>query len=134
MKGVYNPSVKVEVPYTVGYEGAGIVVGVGEGVDETRWLEKKLSFLNRGTWAEYIIMPESYKFKMVMSDKVNCIDIASCWVNPITVMFMYDVARKAGIQTIVHNAGASTLGQQLIKLGQQKGFDTINVVRREEQV
>ncbi len=69
-----------------------------------------------------------------MSPDVSCISIASFWVNPMTVMAMYDIAKKAGVSTIVHNAGASSLGVQLFKLGQQKGFEVVNVVRRAAQV
>ena len=77
---------------------------------------------------------ENYPLMIQMSDEVDCIDIASFWVNPMTVMGMYDVARKAGVTAVAHNAGASSLGRQLIRLAQLKGFDVVNVVRREAQV
>lgn len=88
-----------------------MVVEVGEGVDKDQWINKKVSFLSRGTWSEYVCLPAAYPMKIEMSDKVESIDIASFWVNPMTVVAMYDVARKAGIEAVAHNAGASTLGR-----------------------
>ena len=136
MKGTYNQFATPQAPYIVGFEGAGVVVDVGEGVDKKKWLNKKISFGTNtgGTWAEYISFPESYPFKMVMSDKVNLLDIASSVINPMTVMAMYDLAMKAGVTAIANNVGASSLGRQLIRLSQKKGFDVVNVVRRQAQV
>ena len=79
-------------------------------------MNKKISFAQAGSWAEYICLPVAYPMKVQMSETVKCIDVASFWVNPMTVMGMYDVARKAGATVIAHNAGASSLGRQLIRL------------------
>ena len=134
MTGAYNSSQLPPTPYTSGFEGAGTVVEVGEGVDKDRWVSKKLAFLYPGTWTEYIVLAETSLKKLDISDKVKPIDVASFWVNPMTVMNMYDIARKAGVAVVAHNAGASTLGRQLIRLSLKKGFDVVNIVRREAQV
>ena len=98
-------------PFTIGFEGAGVVVDVGEGVDKEEWMNKRVSFAQAGSWTEYVCVAVAYPMKVVMSDTVKGIDVASFWVNPMTVMGMYDLARKAGASAIAHNAGASSLGR-----------------------
>ncbi len=139
--GQYCPDKIPSLPYKLGLEGAGIVTGVGEGVDKEAWLDKKVSFACNpfqanapGSYSQFITLPVEYPTKVVMSPDVPCVEMASLWVNPMTVMGFYDIAKKAGVSAIAHNAGASALGKQLFRLGQLKGFEVVNVVRRAAQV
>ncbi len=49
----------------LGLEGAGIVVGVGDGVDKGAWMDKKVSFLlspfgSAGSWSQYFTIAADY--------------------------------------------------------------------------
>ena len=76
----------------------------------------------QGSWAQYVIKPAQIPAILPVSKDINPIEAASFFVNPFTVVGMYDVAMKTGNTTIVHNAGASSLGKMLIKFGQKMGF------------
>lgn len=55
-------------------------------------------------------------------------------VNPLTAIGMIDTAIKAGSNTVIQLGASSQLAAMVIKFANIQGVETINVVRREEQV
>lgn len=60
-------------------------------------------------------------------------DAASSFVNPLTALYMVDVAKRGQHKAVIHTAAASSLGKMLLRLCLKEGVPIICVVRREEQ-
>ncbi|HEX3796922.1 MAG TPA: NADH oxidase [Acidimicrobiales bacterium] len=59
---------------------------------------------------------------------------ASSFVNPLTALGMIETMRREGHKGIVHTAGASNLGQMLVKLCLEENVPLVAIVRKPEQV
>jgi hypothetical protein len=59
---------------------------------------------------------------------------ASSFVNPLTALGMIETMRREGHKGIVHTAGASNLGQMLVKLCLEEDVPLVAIVRKPEQV
>ena len=79
------------------------------------------------------MLPIDYPLFAVLDDATEYLNAGSVFINPFTALSMYDIAKKKGVSCIIHNAGASALGKQLLRLTQKKGIELINMVRRPEQ-
>jgi NADPH:quinone reductase-like Zn-dependent oxidoreductase len=55
------------------------------------------------------------------------------FVNPMTALSFFEIARKEGHRAIISLAAASALGKMIRQLGREKGIPVVNVVRRKEQ-
>ncbi len=130
-------------PATIGFEASGVIVDVGEGVDKEEWLNKRVAvcippfsadvMMSQG-WQQFIQLPVEHPFKIVLPDELSFEDGALFWGNPVTVRGMLELAAQAETKVIVQNAAASSLGQILIKYAAKRGLETVNIVRRPEQV
>ena len=114
------------------------MVATGAGAEGL--LNKKVAFVINpfqekvpGTWAQFVCLPASWPMMAVLDDATDYLSAGSVYVNPFTALSMYDIAKKKSVSTIIHNAGASALGKQLLRLTQKKGIELINVVRRPAQ-
>merc|ERR1711988_2019489 len=96
-------------------------------------LGKMVSFRSTqgGAWAQYIVVKRN---QIIPLDRDISLERgAAGFVNPFSIIGMIDVARKRGVQSIIHTAAASQLGQQLVVFARLQGIEVINVVRSEEQ-
>jgi NADPH2:quinone reductase len=100
------------LPATPGLEGMGEVAAVGEGVEGLRP-------------GQLIPVPDS----------INDQTAAQFVVNPLTawIMTVEELALEPG-EWLLQTAAGSTLGRVVLQIAAQRGFKTINVVRRREQV
>jgi NADPH:quinone reductase-like Zn-dependent oxidoreductase len=78
---LYNIGGRTE-GFTLGAEGSGVVVEVGEGVDESL-KGKKVAFVSGG-WATYTIADPDWL--LVFDDSVELDQIALAWINPMTAV------------------------------------------------
>jgi len=123
----------------MGKEGCGVVVATGGGLmtNLSCPVGTKVGILSdgkQGTYSEYVTL-NAMTGVFKMPEDVPIEDCASFMVNPYTAVGILDTAQRAdgSSKAIVHTAAASQLGQMLNKLAPSKGFEIINVVRREEQ-
>lgn len=121
------------LPATPGFEGVGRVEALGEG---TRGLAPGMRVVPLGvggTWRESVIADATLLVPVL--DAVSDGAAAQFIVNPVTawVMLEEELKLQPG-DWLVQTAAGSTLGRMVIQLGRLRGFRTINLVRRPEQV
>ncbi len=126
---------KPALPATPGFEGVGIVEATGGGLLGRFRKGKRVAVINDrvGNWAEYTIT----KARQVVPVPEDLSDdqAATFFVNPATAIVMTEhvLAVPRG-KWLLQSAAGGELGKMIIRLGKIKGFRTINVVRRHEQV
>lgn len=139
MRGLYN--VKLNYPYTPGWEGSGTVVQAGENPQAQALIGKRVAFMKSqelntyndgGSFAEYARTNWSQAFPV--SDDLSFDDVASFVVNPMTAVCMVERLKQLRSKCVIITAAASQIGRMLIKLCQRAQINTICTVRRAEQV
>ena len=121
MRGKYN--VKLNYPYTPGWEGSGTVVKAGPGM-MAQWLVGKrvafnkqfeiLTFKMGGSMAEYIVT--DVKSIIPIGDDITLEQAAGLFVNPLTALGMVDRCKELRAKAIIVTAAASQIGRMIIKL------------------
>lgn len=124
-----------ELPYTLGGEGVGIVDACGKGMMAKRLLGKRVAISAgppNGSWQEYVVLDA--KRAVPVPDELSDQQAAMYIINPLSC---YAIVRKVlGLkkgQWLLQSAAASAMGKNVIRLSQEYGFKTINIVRRPEQ-
>lgn len=99
----------------MGFEGAGEIVEVGEGVDPTN-VGKKVAFFESctdpnytGTWRQSKVANFSGLVQYPNSADYN--KICSSFVNPLTVCGFVDTIQKKGQTAAIQDAAQSALGR-----------------------
>lgn len=121
------------LPATPGLEGMGEVAKVGEGVNHLRPGGRVIPLGVQGTWQEYIVAQSAQLIPI--PDSISDQTAAQFVVNPLTawIMTVEELALQPG-EWLLQTAAGSTLGRVVLQIARQRGFKTINVVRRREQV
>ena len=131
VRGLYGSLPKL--PSTPGLEGMGEVVTVGDGVKNLRAGQRVIPIGVPGTWQEYVLAESTQLIPV--PDNVSDQTAAQFVVNPLTawIMTIEELALKPG-EWLLLTAAGSTLGRVVLQIARLRGFKTINVVRRREQV
>ncbi|HEY0173774.1 MAG TPA: zinc-dependent alcohol dehydrogenase family protein [Pyrinomonadaceae bacterium] len=119
-------------PATPGLEGVGEVAEAGEGVGHLRAGQRVIPLGVSGTWAEYIVAPAARLIPV--PEGISDQTAAQFVVNPLTawIMCVEELALEPG-EWLLQTAAGSTLGRVVLQIARQRGFKTVNVVRRREQ-
>lgn len=119
-------------PATPGLEGMGEVAEVGEGVTHLRTGQRVIPLGVAGTWAEYVVAPAARLIPI--PEGISDQTAAQFVVNPLTawIMCVEELALQPG-EWLLQTAAGSTLGRVVLQIARQRGFKTVNVVRRREQ-
>jgi NADPH2:quinone reductase len=119
-------------PATPGLEGMGEVAELGEGVTHLRAGQRVIPLGVAGTWQEFVVAPAAQLIPV--PDAVSDQAAAQFVVNPLTawIMTVEELALQPG-EWLLQTAAGSTLGRVVLQIAKQRGFKTINVVRRREQ-
>lgn len=122
-----------DLPATPGLEGVGLVEALGEGVGGWQLGDRIIPLGVSGTWREYAVVDASRL--LPVADAVSDATAAQFVVNPVTawVMLEEELKLEPG-DWVLQTAAGSTLGRLVIQLGRLRGYRTINLVRRPEQV
>jgi NADPH:quinone reductase-like Zn-dependent oxidoreductase len=125
--------VRKPLPAVPGFEASGRVIAAGE---KAQYLlgQRVACFApeQEGTWIQYLTTNSLNCF--VVGDDISDEQAAMMLVNPLTAWALMDIARESGAKAIVQTAAASALGKMIIRLGEQSGIETINIVRRDGQI
>src|SRR5215212_11458521 len=121
-----------EPPATPGLEGMGEVAELGEGVTHLRAGQRVIPLGVAGTWQEFVVAPAAQLIPV--PDPISDRTAAQFVVNPLTawIMTVEELALQPG-EWLLQTAAGSTLGRVVLQIAKQRGFKTINVVRRREQ-
>lgn len=131
VRGLYGALPKL--PATPGLEGMGEVAAVGDEVKHLRPGQRVIPLGVAGTWQEDLLAESTQLIPV--PDQVSDQTAAQFVVNPLTawIMTIEELALKPG-EWLLQTAAGSTLGRVVLQIARLKGFKTINVVRRREQV
>jgi NADPH:quinone reductase len=121
-----------DVSTPVGLEGAGTVVSAGSSHAAQSLIGRTVAAMAGGMYARYRCIPAAEC--LVLPEGTTAAQAASCFVNPLTALGMVETARSEGHTAIVQTAGASNLGQILLRLCLADDIPIVNVVRSEQQV
>jgi NADPH2:quinone reductase len=121
-------------PVVPGFEGSGVVVAAGRGLLPRLWAGKRIAFSapQGGAWAEYVVIKATSCIPLVK--KVSFEQGSMLFINPMTAMAFFNIARRGGHAAMVSNAAASALGRMILRLGQIQHVPIIHIVRRPEQM
>jgi NADPH:quinone reductase len=131
VRGLYGALPRL--PATPGLEGMGEVAAVGKAVKNFSPGQRVIPLGISGTWQEYLLADE--KQLIPVPDSINDQTAAQFIVNPLTawIMTVEELDLKPG-EWLLQTAAGSTLGRVVLQIASLRGFKTINVVRRREQV
>ena len=125
-----------ELPAVPGLEGSGRVVAIGGGLLARRLAGKRVACSPAaqatGTWAQFAVAPAMQCFRL--PDRISDEQGAMALVNPLAATGLMERLTALRAKAFVSTAAASALGLMLLRLGQKRRMQVINVVRRPEQV
>jgi NADPH:quinone reductase-like Zn-dependent oxidoreductase len=130
VRGVYGR--KAEVPATAGLEGLGVVDAIGEGVKDWSIGDRAVPLGAQGTWTEALVTPADNLVRLPVELADD--QAAQIIVNPLTAWLMAEELGLGRGQWVLQSAAGSIVGRSLIQLAKVKGFRTVNLVRRPEQI
>jgi NADPH:quinone reductase len=131
VRGEYS-GVDARFPAPVGFEGAGRVDALGAGVQGFTEGQRVVVLNSQGgNWAEYVVLPASQL--LPAPDDLSDDQVASFMINPASaVMMVRHVLAVPPGEWLLQSAAGSEIGRMIIRLAQNDGIHTVNVVRRPE--
>jgi NADPH:quinone reductase len=117
---------------SVGNEGAGTVVAAGSSREAQSLLGQTVAVAGGSMYSQHRAVSASAC--LLLPPGTPAKDGASSFVNPLTALGMIETMRREGHKGIVHTAGASNLGQMLVKLSLAEDVPLVAIVRTPEQV
>jgi len=114
-------SAGIKLPKVFGREGCGVVMASGGGLMASGMVGKKVGVCIRegGMWQEYVCMPAQPPSACVLDQSLPVETAASFFVNPLTAIGLFDVAKRKGSPAFIHTVGNSQLGQMMVKLAKK---------------
>ncbi|TGD71805.1 NADPH:quinone reductase [Mangrovimicrobium sediminis] len=121
-----------QFPSTIGYEAAGRIQALGEGVEGWSVGERVatlpgLSMEQYGTCAEVILYPANMLVRS--PDNQSAVEAAATWMQYLTAYALVAVGRVAAGDTVVITAASSSVGLAAIQIARAEGAVPIAVTR-----
>jgi trans-2-enoyl-CoA reductase len=125
--------IRPELPATPGFEGAGIVVELGENVTNVRAGTIVILPHNIGTWREAVAVKADDL--VAVPPGTEPVQAAMLKINPMTAWrLLHDYVDLQKGDWLIQNAANSAAGRAVIQIAHELGIETVNVVRRAELV
>jgi len=115
----------------VGSEGAGTVVGAGDGDVARALLGKVVAVAGGAMYSQYRIADTAACLEL--PEGTRPAEAAASFVNPMTALGMVETMRMEGHTALAHTAAASNLGQMLNRVCLQEQIPLVNIVRSPAQ-
>ena len=135
--GIVN---RVELPTVGGTEGVGVIADVGAALKDTWQVGQRVHVAAnyifgewtswKGVWSEYVLCPNNAL--LAVPDGVDDDTAAQFYVNPLTAFVMVKEFGLGEGNILLQTAAGSVVGKLMIQLSKIYGFDTVNLVRRQE--
>jgi NADPH:quinone reductase-like Zn-dependent oxidoreductase len=130
VRGLYGR--KAELPATAGLEGLGVVDALGPGVGGIERGQRVVPLTAQGTWADYLVVPA--ETLVSVPDRLADESAAQITVNPLTAWILAQELHLGPGDWLIQSAAGSSVGRCLIQLSKRRGYKTVNLVRRRDQV
>src|SRR5437660_583402 len=125
--------VRAELPAAPGLEGAGVIVDVGSKVKGRTSGSLVILPHNAGTWREAVAVNADEL--VVVPEGIKPVHAAILKINPMTAWrLLHDYVDLARGDWLIQNAANSAAGRAVIQIARELGYQSVNVVRREELV
>src|SRR6266700_3237319 len=125
--------VRRELPATPGFEGAGVVVDTGANASVIPAGALVILPHDLGTWREAVAVKASEL--IAVPPGIDPVHAAMLKINPMTAWrLLHDYVDLKSGDWLIQNAANSAAGRAVIQIGRELGFNTANVVRREELI
>ena len=125
--------VRPELPATPGFEGAGIVVDAGANASTIAAGTLVILPHNLGTWRDAVAVKASEL--VAVPPDIDPVHAAMLKINPMTAWrLLHDYVDLKSGDWLIQNAANSAAGRAVIQIARELGFNTVNVVRREELI
>jgi mitochondrial enoyl-[acyl-carrier protein] reductase / trans-2-enoyl-CoA reductase len=125
--------IRPELPATPGFEGAGIVVELGENVTNLRSGTVVILPHNIGTWREAVAVKADDLVPVLPG--IEPVPAAMLKINPMTAWrLLHDYVDLQTGDWLIQNAANSAAGRAVIQIAHELGYKTVNVVRRAELI
>ena len=130
--GSYTP----QFPSTLGFEAAGLIDAVGEGVngfscDERVAVLPGLNMETYGTYAELLNYPAEMVVKI--PDGQSFVEAAATWMQYLTAYALIDPAGVQPSDEVLITAASSSVGMAAIQIANAKGAVPIALTSQEEK-
>lgn len=125
--GFMSQVLKKEFPFTLGWEGAGIITEVGSNVNSYKVGDEVMvmpNFMQGGTYAEYVTVSEQEvvsKPKNLSFNKASTIPFS---IGTAYISLIEDAQIKEGQKILIHGAGGS-VGQMAVQIAKIMGLYVI---------
>lgn len=123
---------KLDTPFTLGTEGAGVVDAVGENVREVKKGDRVAFTMHNGTYAEYVTVPAQ---KLVpVPEAVDLATAAAVMTQGMTAHYLTHSTfpLQSGHHALIHAAAGGT-GLLLVQMAKLRGAHVIGTVSTEEK-
>jgi trans-2-enoyl-CoA reductase len=121
------------LPATPGFEGAGVVVEVGNRVSDLKIHDLVILPHNLGTWREAAAVKAEEL--VVVPAGIEPVQAAMLKINPMTAWrLLHDYVELKPGDWLIQNAANSAAGRAVIQIAHELGYKTVNVVRRSELI
>jgi mitochondrial enoyl-[acyl-carrier protein] reductase / trans-2-enoyl-CoA reductase len=125
--------VRPALPATPGFEGAGIVVELGAGVNGLTSGALVILPHNVGTWRDGVAVKAEEL--VVVPEGIEPVQAAMLKINPLTAWrLLHDYVDLQKGDWLIQNAANSAAGRDVIHIAHELGYRTVNVVRRAELI
>ena len=125
--------VRPALPATPGFEGAGVVVELGAGVNGLTIGALVILPHNVGTWRDAIAVKAEEL--VVVPEEIEPVQAAMLKINPLTAWrLLHDYVNLQEGDWLIQNAANSAAGRDVIHIAHELGYRTVNVVRRAELI
>ncbi len=119
-----------ELPLTLGYEAAGTIESVGEGVTNLKVGQRVLATTSSGGYAEYATAKAV--LTMPIPDELGFGESTALLVQGLTALGLLNETKSG--QTILIHAAAGGVGTLLVQLAKQKGLKVIGTASSEAKL
>jgi trans-2-enoyl-CoA reductase len=125
--------VRLELPATPGFEGSGVVVELGTGVQGLTSGALVILPHNVGTWRDAVAVKAEEL--VVVPEGIEPVQAAMLKINPLTAWrLLHDYVDLQKGDWLIQNAANSAAGRDVIQIAHELGYKTMNVVRRTELI
>ena len=125
VRGVYG--YKPTLPAVAGSELVGVIDAVGEGVDRAL-VGTRVVAVARGAWAEHVIVPA--QGIVPVPQGIDDDTAAQLMAMPLSAIVLLDELHVEPGAWILQNAAGGAVGRIVMREGQRRGLNVINLVRR----